>query len=81
MWRLVAFVRTDVSEKCVASVIMVQRISKLRTTLVVINDNPSSLIRSNVMIKVTSFSETSVLTKSTRHHNPEDGILPANFYL
>jgi hypothetical protein len=36
---------------------------------------PTSLILSTVMMEAIRSSETSVLTKSARHHIPEDGIL------
>jgi hypothetical protein len=36
---------------------------------------PSSLILSTLMIKAICFSETSILTRVTRRHIPENGIL------
>jgi hypothetical protein len=78
MWCRVAFVRTDVSVERIASIIRVERISELGTVLqllVTVNVVPSSLIISTVMMETTRSSETSVLTRVTRRHIPEDGTL------
>jgi hypothetical protein len=40
-----------------------------------LGDVPSSAIRFTVMIESTRSSETSILTRATRRHIPEDGIL------
>jgi hypothetical protein len=63
---LVALVRIYVSEECIASIIWEIRISELGTTLAATSNLEA--IRS---------SETSVLTRATKHHIPEDGILKA----
>jgi hypothetical protein len=68
------FVRTDVSEEPIASIIRVKRTSELGTVLAVTSKS-SKLILSTLMIKVICYSETSVLTRATWRHNPEDGIL------
>jgi hypothetical protein len=67
----VVLVRTDVSEEGNASIIRVERISKLGTETRC--DVPSSLIPSNLTKAIRS-SETSVLTRVTRRHIQEDSI-------
>jgi hypothetical protein len=56
----VALVRTDIPEEHVATIIRMTRIGELGTALTV---------------DALHSSETSVLTRVTRHHIPEDGIL------
>jgi hypothetical protein len=66
----VYLVRTDVSEKRTASVIRVESISELDTTLAVFSNKNTA---KNHLEAIRS-SETSVLTRATRRHIAEDGI-------
>jgi hypothetical protein len=74
----VALVRTDLSEEHSGTIIRVTRISELGTvcrllvTANVVRNSPSLV---TLMMEAQKFSETSVLTKSTRRNIPEDDIL------
>jgi hypothetical protein len=76
MWRCVGFVRTYVWEELITSVLMVERISELGTTLAAtINVFPSSLLLSTMKMEAIRSSEMSVPTSPTRRHITEDGIV------
>jgi hypothetical protein len=77
MCRRVALVRTDVAEERIAPIIRVKRISSMRELQFIVTADgvPSSLILFTLIMGVISFSETSVLTRTTRRHKTGDGIL------
>jgi hypothetical protein len=76
MLRRVVLVRTDVSGELSASFIRVTKIGELGTTLAV--TSIVSPIFVTLMKEALSSSDTSVLTRATRRHIPEDTILESS---
>jgi hypothetical protein len=70
----VALVITYVSEERISSIIRVKRISELQF-LVTANVFLTSLIFPTLMMEAIRYSETPVITRPTRYHILEDGIL------
>jgi hypothetical protein len=81
MWLRVLLARTDISEERIASIIRVERIGELRTTLLVTSNykmlwtTSDSLIFFTLMTEAVSTSETLLLTRATRSHMQEEYIL------
>jgi hypothetical protein len=78
MLRRMAIVRSDVSGESIASVISVTRIGELGTMLAVV---PNSPILVTLMMEAIRSSDTSNLTRATRHNISEDGILQLYLFL
>jgi hypothetical protein len=79
--RHVALVRTEVSEKLIASIIRVTMNGDLRETFAVTSNRrtlrtvfPTSPIPVTLMMGALGSSETLVVTRATWHHITEDGI-------
>jgi hypothetical protein len=81
MLRRALFVRTDVPEERIASIIRAPRIGELETTLAVTSNR---IVTANVLtspflgtliMEAIRSSERSVLTRTTQRNVPEDGIL------
>jgi hypothetical protein len=68
----VALVRTDVSKEHISSIFGVKILRELEITLAVTIN-----IIFTLKMEATHSFETSVLTRATRCHTPEDGILPS----
>jgi hypothetical protein len=71
LWRHVDFVWTDVSEESIGTIFRVEKIASEEPAW------PGGCITKMEAIRS---SETSVHTKSTRHHNPKDGSLDSHSY-
>jgi UDP-glucose 6-dehydrogenase len=70
----VDLVRTDVSEKRIASIIRVKRINELRLQQLLTANVHKYLIIFTLMTEEIRFCETSALTSATRRHIREDGF-------
>jgi hypothetical protein len=83
-----ALVRTNISEEGITSIIGVDRISELGMLAITSNcyycqllvtaNVRSLLILSTLMMEAVRSFETSVLTRATRYHLSEDGILDSH---
>jgi hypothetical protein len=70
MWRSGRLVRTDVSDKTIASIFRMETIRELGTVAVT-----TSRILSTLKMETALSSEMSALRRSTRRHIPEDAWL------
>jgi hypothetical protein len=88
MLRLVALVRTDVSEERIASIIKVTRKGELGTAVAVTSNRNTHAFTANVvlsspilvtlMMEAKRSSETSVLIRATRRNISEEDFLRLN---
>jgi hypothetical protein len=66
--------RTNVSKEFIASIIGLQEFATWEQTTLAVTRSQSMLIPVTLIMEATRSSETSVFTRATRRHIPEDSI-------
>jgi hypothetical protein len=79
MLQRIALVRTNVSEELISSIIKLTGIGSVLRLLTTANGVRNSRILVKLMKETIRSSETSNLTRATRRHIAEDGMLHSHF--